>query len=279
LQLRPFRTVAVVIALALAGQAAAGTYKVVRGDTLDKIARKHGTSVGELADVNKLKDPDLIREGQLLDLPGKPQLAAATKPAATAKGMSTKQVVVGGDGQRQHTVKAGENLARIAAKYGTTAAELAKANNLKDPSLIRIGSKLTVPGKGEPWLCPVEGQVWFSDSWGQPRPGGRAHRGTDLFAFRGTPVVAPVGGRITHASGKVAGKAFYLQGDDGHRYYGAHLDELEAAAGSRVERGARIGTVGSTGNAEGLTPHLHLEIHVGGKEPVNPLHTVSKWCR
>ncbi|HEX2040622.1 MAG TPA: M23 family metallopeptidase [Acidimicrobiales bacterium] len=277
MQLRRFRALAVVLGFALAGQAATSTYKVTRGDTLDRIARKHGTTTSDLASANKLKDPDLIREGQVLSLPAKPQPASSSKPAS-ARGLSTKQVVVGGDGPRQHTVKQGENLARIAAKYGTTAAELAKANNLKNPSLIRIGATLAVPGAAEPWLCPVDGQVWFSDSWGHPRPGGRAHRGTDLFAHRGTPVLAPVGGRITHASGKVAGNAFYLHGDDGHRYYGAHLDKLEAGPG-RVERGTRVGTVGSTGNAEGLTPHLHFEIHVGGTEPVNPVHTISKWCR
>lgn len=278
--MRRFRALAVVVSLALAGQAAAGTYKVTRGDTLDRVARRHGTTTAELASANGLKDPNFIREGQLLTLPDKKAKAAPTaspNPSPAARGLSARQVVVGGDGQRRHTVKAGENLARIAAKYGTTTAELAKANGLRNPNVIRIGITLTVPGQGEPWLCPVEGRVWYSDSWGHPRPGGRAHRGTDLFAHRGTPVVAPVGGILKYANGKVAGNAFYLTADDGHVYYGAHLDKLEAGRG-RVERGGRIGTVGSTGNAEGLTPHLHFEIHVGGKEPVNPLHSISKWC-
>lgn len=278
MQLRRFRALAIVAALALAGQAAAGTYKVTRGDTLDRVARKHRTTVGELVDANGLKDPNFIREGQVLSLPAKPEPIAAVKPAPAAAKLSAKQVVVGGDGARQHTVKPGENLAKIAAKYGTTAAELAKANGLKNPNVIRIGATLAVPGQGEPWLCPVEGRIWYSDSWGHPRPGGRAHRGTDLFAHRGTPVLAAVGGILKYANGKVAGNAFYLTGDDGNVYYGAHLDKLEVGPG-RVERGAHIGTVGSTGNAEGLTPHLHFEIHVGGKEPVNPVHTISKWCR
>lgn len=271
-----YRALAVIVALGVAGQAAAGTYRVTRGDTLARIAKRNHTTVGHLSAANSLEDPNRIREGQVLTIPkaGATPQAAAPVPIAA---VSDKRVVVGGDGQRHHAVQKGETLARIAARYGTTSTELAKANNLANPNLVRIGARLTVPGTGEPWLCPVEGRVWFSDSWGHPRPGGRRHRGTDLFAFRGTPVVAPVGGTVRHASGKVAGNAFYLHADDGNVYYGAHLDKLEAHG--RVERGGRIGTVGSTGNAEGLTPHLHLEIHLAGKEPVNPVATAEKWCR
>jgi murein DD-endopeptidase MepM/ murein hydrolase activator NlpD len=277
-----FRALVVIVVLAVAGQAAAGTYRVARGDTLARIAKRNHTTVGDLAGANSLKDPNRIREGQVLTIPkpGAPPATAAPQPiAAVTDKLSDRKVVVGGDGQRTHTVAAGENLARIAAKYGTTVADLAKANSIANPNLVRIGARLAVPGGGEPWLCPVQGQVWFSDSWGAPRPGGRHHKGTDLFAFRGTPVVAPVGGTITLAPGKVAGNAFYLHADDGNVYYGAHLDKLEVGEGARVERGGRIGAVGSTGNAEGLTPHLHFEIHLGGTEPVNPIATAEKWCK
>jgi murein DD-endopeptidase MepM/ murein hydrolase activator NlpD len=271
-----FRALAVIALLAVAGQAAV-TYRVTRGDTLARIAKRNHTTVNDLASANGLKDPNRIREGQVLTIPARGG-GAPTTPVPIAA-VSDKRIVVGGDGQRHHTVQRGETLARIAAKYGTTSAELAKANNIPNPNLVRIGAQLAVPGNGEPWLCPVEGQVWFSDSWGHPRPGGRRHRGTDLFAFRGTTVVAPVGGTIKHASGKVAGNAFYLHADDGNVYYGAHLDKLEVGAGARVERGGRIGTVGSTGNAEGLTPHLHFEIHLHGREPINPVATAEKWCK
>lgn len=149
-----------------------------------------------------------------------------------------------------------------------------KVNGLKNPNLIREGVVLQVPG-GD-WLCPVGAPHQFSDSWGQPRPGGRRHLGTDLFATRGTPVVASVGGTLTHSSGSLAGVAYYLAGDDGNTYYGAHLDTI--APPGRVERGAVIGTVGSTGNAKGTTPHLHFEIKPGGGANVNPFPTLQAWC-
>lgn len=280
--MRRFRALAAIVLLAVAGQAAAGTYRVQRGDTLSRIAGKHGTTVRELAAANNLGDPDFIREGQVLSLAA--QKEAATAPAQAAStgavvkhpGMSTKQVVVG-TGERRHTVRKGENLARIATKYGLTTKALAQANNLKNANAIRAGATLTIPGAKADWLCPVAARSWFSGSFGAPRPGGRAHKGTDMFAFRGTPVVAPVSGTLRHSRGSVAGNAFYLRGDDGNIYYGAHLDKLEAKPG-RVDRGGRIGTVGSTGNAEGTTPHLHFEIHLGGIEAIDPLPTIARWC-
>lgn len=268
--MRRFRALAVVAALALAGQAAAGSYKVKRGDTLSRIARRQGTTVAALMAANGLTDPNRIYENQVLALGG------SAPPGAPA--LSGKQVVVG-VGTRTHTVAKGETLASIAKRYGTTSRDLAKANGLKSPNRIRLGQRLTIPGAAADWLCPVQGsRIDFSDSWSAPRPGGRRHLGTDLFAFKGTPVVAPVGGRLVHRQGSVAGNAFYLYADDGNLYYGAHLDAYQSKPG-RIERGGRIGTVGNTGNARGMTPHLHLEIHLGGTEPINPYPTAQRWCR
>lgn len=267
-----FRALILIVVLASAGQAAASTYKVRRGDTLARIAKKHGTTVQALAAANRLADPNRIFEDQVLNLGGSAPAVAGKGP-----GLSTKQVVVG-TGERRHTVAKGEKLATIAKRYGTTSAALAKANGLKSANRIRAGQTLVIPGAAADWLCPVQGsRVDFSDSWTAPRPGGRRHMGTDLFAFKGTPVVAPVSGRLVHRQGSIAGLAFYLYGDDGNVYYGAHLDTYTSKPG-RIDRGGRIGTVGNSGNARGSTPHLHLEIHLGGTEPVNPYPTAKRWC-
>ncbi len=247
-------------------------YKVRTGDNMTRVARRFGVSIATLAKVNSVTDPNRLRVGQILSVPpvGEPEpVAAAVLPP-----LPSPVVVVGGGGR--HRVASGENLSRIAARYATTSAELAAANGLKNPNLIREGVELEVPGP--PWVCPVQGPRQFSDSWGAPRPGGRRHLGVDVFAARGTPVVANVGGLLAHAKGANAGLAYYLQGDDRYTYYGAHLDALEAPPG-RIEQGVRIGTVGSTGNARGTTPHLHFEIKPGGGAPVNPMPSFEKWCR
>ncbi|MGH9282604.1 MAG: LysM peptidoglycan-binding domain-containing protein [Acidimicrobiales bacterium] len=249
---------------------APSTYTVREGDNLARVARRTGVAVDAIATANGIGDPNLVQAGQVLTIPPVGEPAPAAAPPLPP--LRSPLVVLGGGGA--HTVAPGQTLGSIARAYGATVAELVKLNGLKDPNLIRQGAKLQMPGPA--WLCPVKGAHQFSDSWGQPRPGYRRHEGVDLFAHRGTPVVAPVGGRLETLTGRRAGKAFYLRGDDGNTYYGAHLDAVGRAG--RVERGAQIGTVGSTGNAKGTTPHLHFEIKPGGGAPVNPFPTLEAWC-
>lgn len=264
-----------VVLLALAGSAAAApspgaTYKVREGETLSRVARRTGVPVAALAKANNIRNVNYVRAGQVLTIPkvGEPAPVAA----ASAAPLPSPVVVVGGG--RVHRVEAGQNLGGIARLYDTTVADLVKANALKNANLIRIGAELTVPGP--PWLCPVQGAHQFTDGWGQARSGGRRHLGVDLFAARATPVVANVGGTVRHSVGRLAGNAYYLDGDDGNTYYGAHLDTLGPTG--RVERGAVLGTVGDTGNARGTTPHLHFELKPGGGSPVNPYPTLRQWC-
>jgi peptidoglycan LD-endopeptidase LytH len=98
-----------------------------------------------------------------------------------------------------------------------------------------------------------------------------------MLAARGTPVVAPVGGQLTHRGNRVGGLSFHLEGDDGTYYYGTHLSSYENQGAGRVEAGTVVGYVGDTGNARG-TPHLHFEIHPGGGRAVNPYPTVAQYC-
>ncbi len=126
------------------------------------------------------------------------------------------------------------------------------------------------------FLCPIGGATSFSDTWGAPRSGGRSHKGVDMFAARGTPVVASVSGSVRFRDSSLGGKSFYLDGDDGNRYYGAHLDSYGTSG--RVTAGTVVGTVGNTGNARFSSPHLHFEIHLGGGGAVNPTPTVRAAC-
>lgn len=275
--MRRVRALGGLILLSMAGQAHVaparsdpGTYEVRKGDTLSRVAKLTGVAVDALAKANNIKDPNLVKAGRVLTIPpvGEPAPAAA----APLPPLPSPLLVLGGGGT--HTVLPGQTLGAIAKRYGTTVAELATTNGIKNPNLIRDGLRLQVPGPA--WVCPVQGRHQFSDSWGQPRPGRRRHEGVDLFAVRGTPVVAPVAGTLETLSGLRAGLAFYLRGEDGHTYYGAHLDSIGSPG--RVARGAQIGTVGSTGNAKGTTPHLHFEIKPDGGAPANPFPTLKKWC-
>jgi len=120
-------------------------------------------------------------------------------------------------------------------------------------------------------VCPMPGSA-YGDSWGAPRSGGRRHEGVDMLAPTGTPIFAVVNGVVTFKQNRLGGNAVSLAGDNGNRYYYAHLSRYEGTS-RRVVQGELIGYNGDTGNATGV-PHLHFEVHPGGGLAVNPTPSV-----
>ena len=107
---------------------------------------------------------------------------------------------------------------------------------------------------------PVEGTV--GDAFG-PR-GNRFHAGLDIAAPRGASVGAAAPGRVTWAAPLAGGwgNLVVVAHDDGVRTMYAHLSTIAVKVGQRVETGARLGTVGASGDATG--PHLHFEVRLRG---------------
>ena len=93
-----------------------------------------------------------------------------------------------------------------------------------------------------------------------------------MLAPTGTPLQAVIGGFVSHRNNALGGITISLVGDNGNRYYYAHLASYEGTS-RRVNQGDVIGYNGDTGNATG-TPHLHFEIHPGGGLAVNPTPSV-----
>jgi len=110
--------------------------------------------------------------------------------------------------------------------------------------------------------------------FGAPRDAGRrSHHGVDIFAPRGTPVVAAAEGVVRRANETpIGGKVVWLR-DRARRQslYYAHLDSQVVRAGQRVSVGDTLGMVGNTGNARTTPPHLHFGIYRRGEGPVDPL--------
>jgi LysM repeat protein len=103
-------------------------YTVQAGDTLGSIAAKFGTTFGALAAANGISDPNLIYVGQVLVIAG--------APAGGSAGGST------------YTVRAGDTLGSIAAKFGTSYQALASLNHISDPNYIYVGQVLNLSGSG-----------------------------------------------------------------------------------------------------------------------------------
>lgn len=138
----------------------------------------------------------------------------------------------------------------------------------------------TAPAASGNGACPVAGAVSFSDTWGAPRSGGRTHKGVDMIAARGTPLVAIYSGTIKRIStNSLGGKSLWLRANNGDEFYYAHLDGYgDISVGQSVAEGHVVGYNGSSGNAPSWLPHLHLQYHPGGGGPVNPYPLVKSIC-
>jgi peptidoglycan LD-endopeptidase LytH len=108
--------------------------------------------------------------------------------------------------------------------------------------------------------------------WGAQRDGGRrSHQGVDIFAPKGTPVLASANGVISRTgTNNLGGKVVWLSTLT-HSLYYAHLDSQYVSPGMRVSIGDTLGVVGNTGNAKTTPPHLHFGIYYRGKGAVDPL--------
>jgi peptidoglycan LD-endopeptidase LytH len=167
---------------------------------------------------------------------------------------------------------------RAAKEYAEALARLAEAQRQEAARREAEAQAASSPSSGGGIVCPVQGPVHFTDTWGAARSGGRTHKGVDMMAAYGTPTVAPVSGRVEHRGSSLGGLSWYVYGDNGHTYYGTHLSGYANQGVGWVAAGTVIGYVGTSGNAPDNAPHLHFEFHPGGGEPVNPYPLAAAAC-
>jgi murein DD-endopeptidase MepM/ murein hydrolase activator NlpD len=126
-------------------------------------------------------------------------------------------------------------------------------------------------------LSRARGNPAIQSLFGVERDGGRrAHHGIDIFAPRGTPVIAATDGVVRSTSPNELGGNVVRLSDPrrAQTLYYAHLDRHVVAEGQQVRVGDTLGFVGNTGNARSTPPHLHFGIYVRGRGPINPLRYV-----
>ncbi len=204
-----------------------------------------------------------------------------------------------------HTVQKCQTLYRISKAYNVPVEEIMKTNNIDDPSSLKIGEKIFIPGADkelyvEPYcegvalvpetrkeekkkpvlkkydnsnipsfsgfIWPVNGKIF--SHFEQTKE--RRHDGIDISAPEGTPIRASAGGRVIYSGSGIRdyGNIVIIKHVDNYFTVYAHNSENNVLEGDIVNQGQIIGKVGRTGKASG--PHLHFEIRKG-KKPVDPL--------
>jgi murein DD-endopeptidase MepM/ murein hydrolase activator NlpD len=143
------------------------------------------------------------------------------------------------------------------------------------PELLRGGQYRVTLHLDAQLAFPVEGHSMRSAQslWGVDRDGGRrSHEGVDIFARRGTPVLATSAGVVNRVNvTNLGGKVVWLRDPVRNaNIYFAHLDSQYVQNGDRVQVGDTIGFVGNTGNARTTPPHLHFGVYRRGQGAVNP---------
>jgi murein DD-endopeptidase MepM/ murein hydrolase activator NlpD len=244
-------------------------YTVQAGDTMLGIAQKfglRGTSV-LYANTSLSGQSDLLSIGQ-------------------------KLIILPVDGA-YHKVARGETLQAIATKYSVTpeAIALYPGNELSEPYTLVADQTLIIPGgvrpappkpvqtypttaartttASSPAVGTAAGSVAGSGQFGWPMSGRisqgywEGHRAIDIYAPRGTPIIASDAGTIAAAHfARGYGRMVVVDHGNGYQTLYAHMDAFFVEVGQAVEKGQLLGKCGSTGNSTG--PHVHFEVRKGG---------------
>lgn len=235
-------------------------YRVQRGDSLDRIAKKFNVRIDTLISVNKIANVKQLQAGTILKIPNMDGII--------------------------HTVQKGDSLVSIAKLYKTDVITLADVNNL-DSNTLKAKQTLFIPGARLPaetlkralgtfiqW--PIRGVI--SSYFGyraNPFTGIRQfHNGIDIRANEGTAVKCAIDGTIAETGySTVFGNFIIVKHSNGYQTLYGHLSKILVSTGQNVSQSTVIGLTGNTGMTTG--PHLHFSIFKNGSA-INPLTILGK---
>ena len=165
--------------------------------------------------------------------------------------------------------------ARSAAQAANNAAASATKSNTSSSTAPVDTSNISSSGG---WHWPLSGYTRIASPYGYricPFHGRELHRGADITAPGGTPIMAARSGVVLVSTyGSSYGNYVTIAHSDGTRSLSAHMSSRAISAGSTVSAGQVIGYVGSTGSATGN--HLHFEIWTNSSSSscVNPMNYI-----
>ena len=276
-----------------------GVHTVHEGDTLWSVSQRYNVPLRDLMDLNEVRPPYLLANGQRLLLPA----------------------------PNTYEVRKGDTLYAVSRLFKTSITDLSRLNHLRSPYVIHPGQVLQVPSsvarvdysddelvdgqtyvsnerqaqtekaiapdkkpvytapktpktqiaKPAPrsssrFLKPVQGDV--VSGYG-PKKDSSHNDGINIRAPKGTSVRVAENGIVVYSDDKLEGYGNLVLVKHADRYVTAyaHMDRAIATKGQQVKRGEVIGTVGSTGSVD--TPQLHFEVRRGSKA-LDPQKYIAK---
>lgn len=281
-------------------------HQVKPGETLDDISRLYQVSAKEISKANRISDPASIGPKTKLRIPAHQSLSlslttvedivalndseAKTKPSDVLGEKTTvetsKEPKATQDDTQSLATKASPPVAILpiqsapTTKLNSDATKIATRNllpqvpSLELPPLSSVDRYLPsqmLPGP-QKYLWPAKGILTSGFGWRWGRP----HRGIDIAAPVGTPVIASAPGIVTTAGWNRwgYGNLVEIRHPDGSLTLYAHNHRIKTRVGQSVYQGQQIAEMGSTGLSTG--PHTHFELHPAGKGAINPVPFLRK---
>lgn len=158
-----------------------------------------------------------------------------------------------------YTVKPRDTLSYVAKHYGTTIKKILETNNIFDADKIEVGTKILLYPDSKfyakkKYIWPIKNPQ-VSSEFGSRRG---KHRGIDIKAVEGTPVMAAADGVVIFSGAQRGyGNVIIIQHQDDIRTLYAHNSKNHVSRWQDISQGDVIAEVGSTGNARGN--HVHFE--------------------
>jgi murein DD-endopeptidase MepM/ murein hydrolase activator NlpD len=236
-------------------------YKVQKGDSVSRIAKKYGISLGAVIASNNIRNARQLKEGITLRIPNIDGIP--------------------------YSIKSGDSLSKISASFNVPLEVILDINDIKS-DVIKAGETIFIPGArmndldlrmslGELFIYPVHSKH-LTSGFGMrkdPISGELAfHTGIDLRANTGTTVMASMEGVVSVISENwLYGKHIILSHPNGYKTMYAHLNSVSIKQGEKVAQGRKIGEAGNTGYSTGS--HLHFTIYDKNGKLINPLDLLN----
>lgn len=208
------------------------------GDTLWSLSQLHQLSVDRLIDINGLKEPYNIFEGEILLVPKK------DKPYDVAPTSQT------------YRVQTGDTFYSIARRHGVSLSHVWQANDMSESTVLKEGMVLTIPKGGslspQKELSPSSPFVFPVNELLEPRNFPNGDEGMDIVTRRGAAVRSIAEGDVIYAGNDVEGygNLLLIRHNDGWVSAYGHNESLMVDEGDRVTRGQTIARAGRSGSSD-----------------------------